>query len=205
MRLILRKEVDTLGDVGDVVEVSDGYGMNHLIPQGLAIHATATSVRAAQHEQMLREAQIQAAKRGSEEEAQKFAGIECEFTVRAGEDGRLFGSVTNRDIEAALAEKGLEVSRRKIMLEEPIRRLGEHAVQIRLHPEVRAEIKVHVLADETEPPEAEKAEGDEGAPKDAAADAEAAADEVPSGETPEAADPKAGDAEPAGEEKPVEA
>ena len=65
MRLILRKEVDALGDVGDVVEVSDGYGMNHLIPQGLAIHATANSVRAAQHEQMLRDAQIQAAKRGS--------------------------------------------------------------------------------------------------------------------------------------------
>lgn len=201
MRLILRKEVDALGDVGDVVEVSDGYGMNHLIPQGLAIHATANSVRAAQHEQMLREAQIQAAKRGSEEEAQKFAGIECEFTVRAGEDGRLFGSVTNRDIEAALAEKGLEVSRRKIMLEEPIRRLGEHAVQIRLHPEVRAEIKVQVIADESEPPEAEKTEGDEGVPEDAAVDA----DEASSGEAPEAGDPEAGDAEPAREEKPLEA
>ncbi|MBT3822305.1 MAG: 50S ribosomal protein L9 [Nitrospinaceae bacterium] len=203
MRLILRKEVDALGDVGDVVEVSDGYGMNHLIPQGLAIHATANSVRAAQHEQMLRDAQIQAAKRGSEEEAQKFAGIECEFTVRAGEDGRLFGSVTNRDIEAALAEKGLEVSRRKILLEEPIRRLGEHSVQIRLHPEVRAEINVLVIADESEPSEEEKVEG-------ATEDAEAAADEAPSDEAPEAGDseagdPEAGDAESVGEEKPVEA
>lgn len=160
MRVILRKDVEHLGEVGDVVEVADGYGMNHLIPSGLALQASAGSVRAAQHEQMLREAQIQAAKRGSEDEASKINGTELEFTHRAGEDGRLFGSVTNRDIEAALAEKGIEVSRRKILLEEPIRRVGEHDVEIRLHPEVRAHIKVHVLADQSD--QAEKAEAVEG-------------------------------------------
>jgi len=148
MRVILRKNIEALGDVGDVVEVADGYGMNHLIPKGFAIHATANSVRAAQHEHMLREAQIQVAKRESEKEAEKFSGSEVEFTVLAGEDGRLFGSVTNRDIEAALAEKGIEVSRKKILLEEPIRRVGEFKVSIRLHPEVRADVKVLVLADE---------------------------------------------------------
>ncbi len=159
MRVILRKEVDNLGDVGDVVEVADGYGMNHLIPRGIALQASVGSERAAKHEKMLREAQIQAAKRGSEDEAGKINGTELEFTARAGEDGRLFGSVTNRDIEAALAEKGLEVSRRKILLEEPIRRVGEHDVEIRLHPEVRARIKVHVLADQSaQPEEADSAE-----------------------------------------------
>ncbi len=159
MRVILRKEIDNLGDVGDVVEVADGYGMNHLIPKGFALQASAGTVKAAQHERMLRDAQIQAAKRGSEGEAAKINGTELEFTVRAGEDGRLFGSVTNRDIETALAEKGLEVSRRKILLEEPIRRLGEHDVEIRLHPEVRAKIKVHVLADQSaQPEEADSAE-----------------------------------------------
>jgi len=159
MRVILRKEVDNLGDVGDVVEVADGYGMNHLIPRGIALQASVGSERAAKHEKMLREAQIQAAKRGSEDEAGKINGTELEFTARAGEDGRLFGSVTNRDIEAALAEKGLEVSRRKILLEEPIRRVGEHDVEIRLHPEVRAQIKVHVLADQSaQPEEADSAE-----------------------------------------------
>ena len=159
MRVILRREVDNLGDVGDVVEVADGYGINHLIPKGFALQASAGSVKAAQHEQMLRDAQIQAAKRSSEDEAGKINGTELEFTVRAGEDGRLFGSVTNRDIEAALAEKGLEVSRRKILLEEPIRRLGDHDVAIRLHPEVRAQIIVHVLADQSaQPEEADSAE-----------------------------------------------
>ncbi len=177
MRIILRKEVENLGDVGDVVEVADGYGMNHLIPKGIALHATAQSERAAKHEQMLREAQIQAAKRGSEEKARMFEGVEIEFTVRAGEDGRLFGSVTNRDIEAALAEKDLIVSRRKIILEEPIKRVGEFPVSIRLHPEVRAEVKVHVLADQSAPPEGESAvSGEAGAAPEAGAATETGVD-----------------------------
>ena len=201
MRVILRKEVENLGDVGDVVEVSDGYGMNHLIPKGIALHATANSVRAAQHEQLLRQAQIDSARKASQAEAGKFSGVEVEFTVRAGGDGRLFGSVTNRDIEAALAEKGLEVSRRKIQLEEPIKRIGEYDVAIRLHPEVRAEVEVHVLPALTAPPEEEAKEDGEGsevaAPEAAAGDEteesapeaeEGASDEEPEEEKPESAE-----------------
>ncbi len=188
MRVILRKEVENLGEVGDVVEVADGYGMNHLIPRGVAIHATSNSVRAAQHEQMIREAQIEVAKRGSEEDAKRFFGAEVEFTRRAGEDGRLFGSVTNRDIEAALAEKGLEVGRRKILLDEPIRRLGEYDVSIRLHPEVRVEVKVHVLVDESAPPPEEEASTeDAGAEEDSASPSgEEAGDESEGGDEPSA-------------------
>ena len=190
MRVILRKEVEALGDVGDVVEVADGYGMNHLIPKGLAIHATANSVRAAQHEQMLREAQIRVARRESEKEAEIFAGSEVEFTVRAGEDGRLFGSVTNRDIEAALAEKGIEVSRRKIILEEPIRRVGEYEVAIRLHPDVRAAVKVLVVADETASPVEDGSEEPvaEGAVEEAVEEADAAPAEEAGEEKPAAAE-----------------
>ncbi|MEE9240103.1 MAG: 50S ribosomal protein L9 [bacterium] len=189
MRVILRREIENLGDVGDVIEVADGYGMNHLIPKGLALQASAGSVRAAQHEQMLRESQIQAAKRGSENEAGKINGTELEFTARAGEDGRLFGSVTNRDIETALAEKGLKVSRRKILLEEPIRRVGEHDVEIRLHPEVKAQIKVHVLADRTDPPAeaaaAEEKKEDENSQEETAEAAQAADIETPEEATEE--------------------
>jgi len=190
MRVILRKEVEALGDVGDVVEVADGYGMNHLIPKGLAIHATANSVRAAQHEQMLREAQIRVARRESEKEAEIFVGSEVEFTVRAGEDGRLFGSVTNRDIEAALAEKGIEVSRRKIILEEPIRRVGEYEVAIRLHPDVRAAVKVLVVADETAPPVEDGSEGAaaEDAVEEAGEEADAASEDETGEEEPAAAE-----------------
>lgn len=149
MRLILRKEVENLGDVGDVVEVADGYGLNYLIPRGMALHATASTVRAAQHERRLREAQVQAAKRGAEDFAGEFSGVELEFTMRVGEDGRLFGSVTNRMIEDALRERGLAVNRRKILLEEPIKKVGAYEVAVRLHQDVRASIRVRVVPDET--------------------------------------------------------
>ncbi len=148
MRLILRKDVEHLGEVGDVVEVADGYGLNYLIPKGLALHATASTVRATQHEQRLREAQIQAAKRGAQDFAGEFAGVELEFSMRVGEDGRLFGSVTNRMIEDALKEKGLTVNRRKIVLDEPIKKVGTYDVDIRLHQEVRASVQVRVAPDE---------------------------------------------------------
>ncbi len=166
MRLILRRDVEHLGEVGDVVEVADGYGLNFLIPKGLALHATASTVRAARHEQRLRAAQIQSARRGAEDFAGEFAGVRVEFSMRVGEDGRLFGSVTNRMIEEALREKGLAVDRRKIVLEEPIKKVGDYEVAVRLHQDVRASFRVHVMPDEAS------------LSKDAAAEVDAAADET---------------------------
>jgi len=169
-RVILRKEVENLGEVGDIVEVKDGYALNYLIPRGLALHATASTVRATQHEQRVREAQIQSARRSAEDFAGKFKGIEVELTMKAGEDGRLFGAVTNRQIEEALAAQGLEVNRRRILLEEPIRRVGDHDVAIRLHPEVKTTVRVRVVAEEAPgegAPEAASGEGGEGSPEKA--------------------------------------
>ena len=177
MRLILRKDIEHLGEVGDVVEVADGYGLNYLIPKGLALHATASTVRATQHEQRLREAQIQAAKRSAQDFAGEFSGIEIEFSMRVGADGRLFGSVTNRMIEDALQEKGLEVNRRRIVLEEPIKKVGTYDVDIRLHQEVRASVQVKVMPDEAslaEAEEAAEAETEEGVAAEAAEAVEAA-------------------------------
>ncbi|MCE2451784.1 MAG: 50S ribosomal protein L9 [Nitrospinae bacterium] len=173
MRLILRKDIESLGEVGDVVEVADGYGLNYLIPKGLALHATASTVRATQHEQRLRDAQIQAAKRSAQDYAGEFSGVELEFSMRVGADGRLFGSVTNRMIEDALQEKGLDVNRRKIVLDEPIKMVGTYDVDIRLHQEVRASVQVKVMPDE------------------ASMTAEAEAEEADIAETEEA--PEAGD------------
>lgn len=177
MRLILRKDIEHLGEVGDVVEVADGYGLNYLIPKGLALHATASTVRATQHEQRLREAQIQAAKRSAQDFAGEFSGIEIEFSMRVGADGRLFGSVTNRMIEDALQEKGLEVNRRRIVLEEPIKKVGTYDVDIRLHQEVRASVQVKVMPDEAslaEAEEAAEAETEEGVAAEATEAVEAA-------------------------------
>lgn len=201
MRLILRKEVDNLGDAGDVVEVSDGYGLNYLVPHGLAIQATAGKIRATRHEMHLREAQVQVARRQAEEEAGQFTGVELEFAVRAGEDGRLFGSVTNRQIEAALAEKDIQVSRRRILLEEPIRKLGEYDVTIRLHQDVKSEIKVRVVADESAPPEEEEAA--EGATAESSGEssdgASAEAGESSGGDSDKADAAEGGEAAPSGD------
>ncbi|MDE0333271.1 MAG: 50S ribosomal protein L9 [Nitrospinae bacterium] len=192
MRLILRKDVEHLGEVGDVVEVADGYGLNYLIPKGLALHATASTVRATQHEQRLRDAQIQAAKRSAQDYAGEFSGVELEFSMRVGADGRLFGSVTNRMIEDALLEKGLQVNRRKIVLDEPIKMVGTYDVDIRLHQEVRASVQVKVMPDEASM--AAEAEAEEAAAEteEAAvaetAEASEAEDEVQAEATAEAGD-----------------
>lgn len=195
MRLILRKDIEHLGEVGDVVEVADGYGLNYLIPKGLALHATASTVRATQHEQRLREAQIQAAKRSAQDFAGEFSGVEIEFSMRVGADGRLFGSVTNRMIEDALQEKGFEVNRRRIVLDEPIKKVGTYDVDIRLHQEVRASVQVKVMPDEAslaaaaETEEAAEAETEEADVAEAAEVVEAADEVQPEAEaTAEAAD-----------------
>ena len=177
MRLILRKDIENLGEVGDVVEVADGYGLNYLIPKGLALPATASTVRATQHEQRLRDAQIQAAKRSAQDFAGEFSGIELEFSMRVGADGRLFGSVTNRMIEDALQEKGLDVNRRRIVLDEPIKKVGTYDVDIRLHQEVRASVQVRVMPDEASlADEAEAEEAAAGTEEAAVAEVEEAAE-----------------------------
>ncbi len=205
MRLILRKDIESLGEVGDVVEVADGYGLNYLIPKGLALHATASTVRATQHEQRLRDAQIQAAKRSAQDYAGEFSGVELEFSMRVGADGRLFGSVTNRMIEDALQEKGLDVNRRRIVLDEPIKKVGTYDVDIRLHQEVRASVQVKVMPDEASlaaEAEAEEAaaETEEAAAAEVEEAVQAEAEDVAEAtEGAEAADSAQAEAEPTAE------
>ena len=150
MRLILRKDIEQLGEAGDVVDVSDGYGMNYLLPKGLALHATSGNVKNSQHEIILRDAQVQVAKRTAEDSASKFKDIKLEFYLKAGPDGRLFGSLTNRMIEQELAKLGIEIDRKKIILEKPIREVGVFEIPIRLHEDVRPIVNINVLQQEVE-------------------------------------------------------
>lgn len=149
MRVILTQDVPTLGKVGDVKEVADGYGRNYLIPKGLAILASYGAVkniddlRRAQAKKMQR--QINAA----EDLANSLGQLNLVFKRRAGDDGRLYGSVTNADIaEAIQAQTGQEIDRRRIELEEPIRSLGEHKVDVRLMTNVTAHVSVAVQPEE---------------------------------------------------------
>jgi large subunit ribosomal protein L9 len=148
MKVILMREVDNLGEVGDVIDVADGYGRNFLLPRGLAVLATAKHKRQLEHEQRLREHRIARARKDAETAAEQLQGVTCRFTRKAGEEGRLFGSVTSMDIEEQLKESGFAIDRRRIQLEQPLKSLGEFEVPVRLPSEVVATLKVIVAAEE---------------------------------------------------------
>jgi large subunit ribosomal protein L9 len=148
MKVILMREVENLGEVGDIVDVADGYGRNFLLPRGLAVAATAKHKRQFEHEQRLREHRIARARKDAEAFAEQLQGFTCSFRRKAGEEGRLFGSVTAMDIAEQLKEAGFEIDRRRLHLEQPLKSLGEFEVPVRLQAEVSATLKVAVVAEE---------------------------------------------------------
>lgn len=145
MLVILKKEVRNLGEAGEIVRVKPGYGRNYLIPQGLAIPANETNQRVLEHQRRVADAIRRKELQGAQELGKKIS--ETAITVRreAGEDDKLFGSVTNRDIVEALAAEGIEIDRRMLEMSEPIRAIGLFNVPVRLHREVSAEIRVFVM------------------------------------------------------------
>jgi large subunit ribosomal protein L9 len=145
MKVILLKEVSNLGEIGDTVDVADGYGRNFLIPRGLATAATAKNARQMEHQQLLREHRIARAKKEAQTLAEKLQAVSCRFSRKSGDEGRLFGSVTSMDIADHLKTLGLEVDRRRIQLDQPIKSLGEFTVPVRLPADVTSEVKVAVV------------------------------------------------------------
>lgn len=148
MEIILKRTVENLGDAGEIVDVKPGYARNYLIPQGLALRATASNRRRLEEERRHSLRAEERAKEKADELAQRIEGRSLTFTVLAGEEGKLFGSVTSADIAEELDNEGVTVDRRKIVLEEPIKELGVYRVPVDLHPEVRPEVKVWVVAEE---------------------------------------------------------
>ncbi len=145
MRVILKAEVPKLGDAGDIVKVAPGYGRNYLLPRGLAIPASEGSVRQLEHQKRVAEAIKRKQLAAAKELAKKLEDRAISIRREAGEDDRLFGSVTKRDIAAALVAEGIEVDRRMIQLDEPIRAIGLFTVGIRLHREVSGSVRVYVI------------------------------------------------------------
>lgn len=142
MEVILKEEVGNLGVKGDVVKVAEGYGRNYLLPQKLAILATAANRKTI--EQMKGAAVRRSAKEKTqaEELAKQFDGLSVSFTRKSGEGDQLFGSVTSSDIAEALKKKGFDLDRRKISLHDPLKTLGEFVVPVKLHKDVTAHFKV---------------------------------------------------------------
>ncbi len=148
--VILRRKVDNLGDVGDVVSVKRGYARNYLLPQGLAYAETDQNRRLLEQE---RSAALMAEERdrsNARQIADRLDGVSITFSMLAGEEGKLYGSVGPRDIAAKLSEEGFDIHGRHVVLKEPIKALGVYSVLIRLYPDVEASTKVWVIKEEGE-------------------------------------------------------
>jgi large subunit ribosomal protein L9 len=145
MEIILREDVQHLGKVGEVVKVKDGYARNFLLPKGLAYPATEANKKKIAYEGERVAKQRAAEKTAAEGEATRLAEVQLTFEVKVGEEEKLYGSVTASDIQRKLEELGIHVDKRKIDLPEPIRELGEFKVGIKIHPEVRPEVRVTVV------------------------------------------------------------
>jgi len=148
MKVILREDIENLGKAGEVVKVADGYGRNYLIPRRLALVADVRNMKALEHDRMVIEKRAKKARKAAEDVAASISGMSLSISARAGEEGKLFGAVTSRDIAEALDAKGIKVDRKVILLEEPIKQLGEYTVKIRIAAEVLPEISVSVVAGE---------------------------------------------------------
>jgi large subunit ribosomal protein L9 len=148
MEVILRQTVTNVGKAGDVVKVKDGYARNYLIPRGLAYQATEANRRRAETEAARRAGKTAAERGDAEALATRLAEVELHFTAKAGDGDKLFGSITSADIAGRLDDMGYTVDKRLIEIEDPIKMIGMYQVPVRLHPEVRAEVRVWVAKEE---------------------------------------------------------
>lgn len=144
MKVILKENLDNLGHIGDIVKVAPGYARNYLVPKGLAIEATEKNAKALDHAKRQLEYKKNKVKEQATALAARIGGLTLTISHQAGEEGKLFGSVTNMELAEHLKAQGVEVDRKKIVLADPIKHLGEFTATVKLHPEVSAELKVVV-------------------------------------------------------------
>ncbi len=144
MKVILREDIDNLGKSGELVTVKDGYGRNFLLPRGKAVLASEQNLRQLEHEKAVITARNAKLKGAAEEQAKKIGSVKAVIKRKVGEQDKLYGSVTALDIAEALAAQGQQVDRRIIHLPEPIKAVGSYEVEMRLHRDVVAKIKVEV-------------------------------------------------------------
>lgn len=145
MKVILREDVEKLGKAGDVVKVADGYGRNYLIPKRLAVPADVRNLKALEHERRVIEARARKGRRTAEALAEQLSAMSLVIPAKVGEDGKLFGSVTSRDVAEALERAGASVDRRLVQLVDPIKQVGDYRVKVRLTAGIAPEVSVSVV------------------------------------------------------------
>ena len=155
MKLLLKEDVDGLGFCGEEVEVKDGYGRNFLVPKGKALLATPNNLKAFNHQKRIVQAKVKKVTGIAQEVADKISAVTIQIKKKMGDGGKMFGAVTAQEISDLLKAKGIDIDRRKIQIQEPIKKAGEYSIPAKLHPEVTAEIKLTVEGEKV----VEKAEG----------------------------------------------
>ena len=172
VEVILREPIENLGRRGDVVKVANGYARNYLLPRKLALPVTESNRRQVDRERVVADARDTAEKEAAEAYAKRLEQVTVVVVRRVGQNDTLYGSVTNADVAAALAEQGFDVDRRKILLAKPLKQLGSHPVTVKAHREVRTDITVRIAKEGAE----DEAYGGEAATEGAPAESDDAAD-----------------------------
>jgi large subunit ribosomal protein L9 len=147
MKIILREDVEKLGKAGDVVKVADGFGRNYLIPRQLAVLANVRNLKALEHDRRVIEARAKKSRKSAESLAAKLSSVSITLSAKAGEEGKLFGAITSRDIAEALEKTGVPVDRKNVLLLDPIKQLGDYKVKIKAGTDLHPEISVSVVAE----------------------------------------------------------
>ena len=150
MKVFLKEDVKHVGSIGDVVNVADGYARNYLIPKNLAVEANMRNIKEFEHHKRIVQEKAAKVRDASRSLAEKISSVVLTIAAKAGEEDKLFGSVTSMDIAEALKAEGYDVDKKKIHIDEPIKRLGEHSVEIKVLADISAHVKVNVIAEASE-------------------------------------------------------
>ncbi len=147
MQVILREDMDKLGKIGDLVKVADGYARNYLVPNKKAIEATPKNLHAMEHAKKMISDRLRKLKKEVAADADIIKALAITIKAKSGEEGKLFGSVTTMDIAEAMKVQGVAIDKRKIILDEPIKRLGDYSISVKLHADVTVDFKLTVIAE----------------------------------------------------------
>lgn len=145
MKVILKEDVKNIGNMGQILDVADGFARNYLVPRGLAMEANVKNIKSLEHVKRVVQEKAKKVKSQAQDLSTRIANITVVIKAKAGEEGKLFGSVTTMDIAEQLKNEGVDIDKKKISLDEPIKRLGTYTVNIKLHPEVSTPFQVEVI------------------------------------------------------------
>jgi len=145
MKVVLKDDIKNVGKMGQIVDVADGYARNYLVPRGLAVEANIKNLKSLEHEKKIIQEKAKRIKNSSQTLSDKISTMTLVIKAKAGDEGKLFGAVTSMDIAELLKNEGIEMDKKKIFIDEPIKRLGSYSVNIKIHPEISTHLNIQVV------------------------------------------------------------